>query len=153
MDDYQEALSQVYIQTDGAGRITACDGGYTIGNITDFSQWTLIDEGTGDKYNLCQNHYFDGGLCTEDGFCRYVYEDGETRLRTEQEVQADRDAAEARKWRATRNYDPGEYLTVDGAMYRAVLPILPGAYITPGTNVEETTIEAEIAKLNEEDAQ
>ena len=52
---------------------------------------------------------------------------------------------------ADRRYEPGEYVTVDGIMYRVILTILPGAYITPGTNVEETSIEAEFARINEEE--
>lgn len=47
---------------------------------------------------------------------------------------------------ADRDYDPGEYLTIDTTMYKVLLPIFAGAQITPGTNVEETTIEAELAR-------
>ena len=50
--------------------------------------------------------------------------------------------------RANRPYKPGEYLTIDGTLYRVKLPILVGGYITPGTNVEETDIAAELSKLN-----
>lgn len=48
-----EAKSKVYIQTDAEGRIIRCEGGYTMSNIDDVSKWTYIDEGTGDRYNLC----------------------------------------------------------------------------------------------------
>lgn len=50
--------------------------------------------------------------------------------------------------RADRRYEPGELITVDGKLYRVKLPILVGGYITPGTNVEETDIAAELSKLN-----
>lgn len=50
--------------------------------------------------------------------------------------------------RADRRYEPGELLTVDGKLYRVRLPILVGGFITPGTNVEETDIAAELSKLN-----
>ncbi len=50
--------------------------------------------------------------------------------------------------RVDRRYEPGELLTVDGKLYRVRLPILVGGYITPGTNVEETDIAAELSKLN-----
>ncbi len=53
---------------------------------------------------------------------------------------------------ADRDYDPGEYMTVDGTMYRVLLPILAGSRITIGTNVEATTIEAEMANLNKEES-
>ena len=48
---------------------------------------------------------------------------------------------------ADRDYEPGEYLTVDGTLYRVA-----GSPITLGTNVTETTIEAEMAILNKEES-
>ena len=143
----ENTMSKVYIQTDAQGCILRCDGGYTMSNIGDIFEWIFIDEGTGDKYNLCQSHYFDGGLYTDDGICRYVYENGETRLRTEQEMEADRIAQSIR--RADRAYELGEYMTIDGTLYKVVLPIIAGTQITPGTNVEPTTIEAVLANIEE----
>lgn len=144
-----DELSKVYIQTDTQGRILRCEGGYTIGNITDISEWIFIDEGSGDRYNLCQNNYFDGGLYTEDGICRYVWSNNKYRLRTETEINADRIAQSIR--RADRYYEPNEYMTIDGTLYKVVLPILAGTQITPGTNVETTTIETEMSNLNKEE--
>lgn len=145
----ENTMSKVYIKVDAQGRILRCEGGYTMSNIGDISEWIFIDEGNGDKYNLCQSHYFTAGLYTEDGICRYVYENGETRLRTEQEMEADRIAQSIR--RADRDYEAGEYLTVDSTLYRVLLPILAGSQITPGTNAEKTTMEAEMAMLNKEE--
>lgn len=82
--------SKVYVKTDEHGRITSCDGGYT--TPEDLSGWTQIDEGTGDKYNLCQSHYFDGGLYTQDGIPRYKLVDGKAVERTVEEIEADRAA-------------------------------------------------------------
>ena len=82
--------SKVYILVDSENRILRCEGGYTISNIQNIDEWILIDEGTGDKYNLCQSHYFEGGLYTNDGICRYVFEDGMIRLRTAEEIEADK---------------------------------------------------------------
>lgn len=143
----ENTMSRVYIKVDAQGRILRCEGGYTMSNINDVSEWIFIDEGSGDKYNLCQSHYFDGGLYTEDGICRYVYENDEARLRTEQEMEADRIAQSIR--RADRAYEPGEYMTIDGTLYKVVLPIFAGTVITIGTNVESTTIEAELANHEE----
>lgn len=142
-------MSKVYIKTDSVGRILRCEGGYTISNIDDISEWIFIDEGTGDRYNLCQVAYFDGGLYTEDGICRYVYANNKCRLRTDAEINADRKSASIR--RASRDYDPGEYMTMDGTLYKVVLPIIAGTQITIGTNVEATTIEAELAISTEEE--
>ena len=85
-----EEKSKVYIQTDTEGRILRCDGGYT--TPSDLTGWTGIDEGTGDKYNLCQSHYFDGGLYTMDGIPRYRWDGTATIQRTEKELEADRAA-------------------------------------------------------------
>ena len=82
--------SKVYIQTDTDGRILRCDGGYT--TPADLTGWMEIDEGTGDRYNLCQSHYFDGGLYTEDGISRYRWGGEKAVLRSEEEREADRSA-------------------------------------------------------------
>lgn len=83
-------MSKVYIKIDEKNRIIACDGGYTISNIENIIEWIFIDEGYGDKYNLCQTHYFEDGLYTEDMIPRYKYDFGITYLRTEEEIEADR---------------------------------------------------------------
>ena len=83
-----EAKSKVYIQTDTEGRIIRCDGGYT--TPADLTGWLEIDEGNGDRYNLCQSHYFDGGLYTMDGIPRYHWDGEKAVLRSEEELEADR---------------------------------------------------------------
>ena len=88
--EFETPKSKVYIQTDEQGRILRCDGGYT--TPADLTDWTYIDEGTGDKYNLCQSHYFDGGLYTMDGIHRYRWDGTHAILRTEEEIEADRAA-------------------------------------------------------------
>ena len=85
-----ETKSKVYIHIDDAGRILRCDGGYT--TPADLTGWIEIDEGTGDKYNLCQSHYFDGGLYTMDGIPRYRWDGTQAVARTEEELEADRAA-------------------------------------------------------------
>lgn len=85
-----ENTSKVYVLTDDRSRIIRCEGGYTIGNITDFTGWVQIDEGTGGRYNLCQSHYFEGGLYTEDGIPRYKLVDEAAVERTEEEIEQDR---------------------------------------------------------------
>lgn len=83
-----ESTSKVYVQTDEQNRIIRCEGGYTTPD--DLNGWIQIDEGTGDHYNLCQSHYFDGGIYTRDGIPRYKLVDGAPVLRTEEEIAADR---------------------------------------------------------------
>lgn len=84
-----ETTSKVYVLADDRGRIIRCEGGYTTSNITDPENWVQIDEGTSDRYNLCQSHYFPGGLYTEDGMPRYKLQDGQPVERTEEEIQQD----------------------------------------------------------------
>lgn len=146
-----EIISRVYVKVDNQNRILRCEGEYTLSNIDNIEEWILIEEGPScDRLNLAQTHYFEGGLYTEDGICRYVYEDEECRLRTDEEIISDRQAASIR--RASRDFEPGEYMTVDGTLYKVLLPIYAGTQITIGTNVEPTTIEAELAiSISEEE--
>ena len=88
--NFEMPKSKVYIQTDIEGSILRCEGGYT--TPADLTSWIEIDEGTGDKYNLCQNHYFDGGLYTSDRIPRYHWDGTKVILRSEEEMEADRAA-------------------------------------------------------------
>lgn len=85
--------SNVYILIDEQNRITRCEGGYTTPD--DLTGWVKIDEGTGDRYNLCQTHYFEGGLYTMDGIPLYKWDGQAVQLRTEEEIAADRAARPA----------------------------------------------------------
>ena len=85
-----EMKSRVYIKADDRNRIIRCEGGYT--TPVDLAGWQEIDEGDGDHYNLCQSHYFDGGLYTMDGIPRYRWDGTQAVLRTEEELEADRAA-------------------------------------------------------------
>lgn len=81
--------SKVYVLLDERSSVLRCEGGYTMSNIDDVSQWTYIDEGTGDRYNLCQSHYLDGNLYTMQGIPRYKYKGGSCVLRSEAEIAED----------------------------------------------------------------
>ena len=84
-----KTTSKVYVLADDQGRIIRCEGGYTTGNITDPENWVQIDEGVGDRFSLCQSHYFQDGLYTEDGVPRYKLVDGQPVERTMEEIAAD----------------------------------------------------------------
>jgi hypothetical protein len=86
----EEMKSKVYIQVDERNRILRCEGGYTMQNIQNIDEWIFVDEGNGDRYNLCQSHYFEGSLYTEDGIPRYKWDGEQAVLRTEAEIEADR---------------------------------------------------------------
>ena len=87
--EFEIPKSKVYVLLDG-DRIVRCEGGYT--TPADLTGWIEIDEGTGDKYNLCQSHYFDGGLYTMDGIPRYRWDGEKAVLRSDEELEADRSA-------------------------------------------------------------
>ena len=87
--EFEMPKSHVYIKVDEHGRITRCEGEYTL--PSDLDGWTLIEEGAPcDRLNLAQSHYFDGGLYTQDGLPRYKYENNTVILRTEAELSTDR---------------------------------------------------------------
>lgn len=84
--------SEVYVRTDGENRIVCVDGGYTKNNIKDISQWIKIDEGYGNRYNLCQNNYFPMNIITEGGAYRYKLVDGKPVECTAEEIAAQEEA-------------------------------------------------------------
>lgn len=84
--------SKVYVLPDSSGYITRIDGGYTIGNITDPENWVLIDEGNGDRYNLCQGNYFPQPIRTMGGAYRYKLVDGVPTECTAEEIAAQEEA-------------------------------------------------------------
>lgn len=84
--------SKVYALPNEAGYITRIDGGYTIGNITTPEDWVLIDEGYGDKYNLCQSNYLPQPLRTGGGAYRYKLMDGQVVECTPEEIAAQEEA-------------------------------------------------------------
>lgn len=84
--------SKVYVLLDEKSRVLRCEGGYTMSNIDDVSKWTYIDEGTGDRYNLCQSNYFDKPLMTMDGAYRYKLVDGKPVECTPEEIAAQEEA-------------------------------------------------------------
>ena len=89
-----EMKSPGYIKLDEQGRITRCEGEYTL--PSDLTDWILIEEGAPcDRLNLAQSHYFDGGLYTMDGIPRYKWDGSAAVLRTEEELEADRAARPA----------------------------------------------------------
>ena len=76
--------SKVYVKVDSKGGIIRCEGGYT--TPTDLTGWVLVDEGVGDKFNLCQTHYFDGDIKTTSGIPRYKLVDNSVVQRSDAEL-------------------------------------------------------------------
>ena len=66
-----EYTSKVFVLADERRCILRCEGGYTMSNIEDISQWVFIDEGKGDRFNLCQSNYFTKPLYEKHGIPVY----------------------------------------------------------------------------------
>ena len=81
----------VYVQTDEQGRIIAVNSSAFVS-----AEWgTEIDSGLGDRFHHAQGNYFSTGIYTDDGIPRYKLVKNTAQERTEEEIQADRDAIPA----------------------------------------------------------
>lgn len=89
MEEMKKA--RVFIKVDEKSRIIRIEGEYSL--PSDISDYILIDEGYGDRFNLAQTHYLDKGLLTNDGFYQYKFVNGTVMERSQQEIEADRQAA------------------------------------------------------------
>lgn len=83
----QTPKSRVYVLTDSESRILRLEGEYSL--PADFTGWTKIDEGNGDKYALAQSHYLDKPLY-DGAVLRYKLVDGKVVERTAEEIEADK---------------------------------------------------------------
>lgn len=91
----EEYKSKVYIKVNEKNDIVAIEGGYSMSNIKDISEWIFIDEGSGDKYNHCQGNYLDKPLMDfEHGLYNYAYINGEI---VEKDLTEEISRAEARR--------------------------------------------------------
>ena len=87
--DYDIPTYEVYVTVDASNRITGVNSS---GFLEDLTNWTKIDEGIGYKYFHAQNNYFSRGIYTGDHIPRYKLVDDHPVERTEEEIQADREA-------------------------------------------------------------
>ena len=88
----EQITYKVYAHLDSAGNITAV---HSSAFLDDHTDWTLIDEGTGDRYHHAQGHYLPDGLHTSDGIPRYHWDGTQVIQRTEEEIEEDRAAIPA----------------------------------------------------------
>lgn len=87
-DLHSSQKSRVYVLLNEQNMITRLEGEYSL--PSDLTNWTLIDEGYGDKFSLAQSHYLAKPLYTQDGIPQYKLDDGVVTPRTEDEIEADR---------------------------------------------------------------
>lgn len=133
----------VYIRTNSDGYITAVNSSAFLNNLTG---WEEIDSGHGDRYHHAQNNYFPDAIMTENDAYRYKLIAGEAVECTADEIAAQEEANKP-KVIAPRNILAGEYVTINGVLYKATANIPNGERIITGHNAIETTIEQQLAEL------
>ena len=79
----------VYVQTNTKGYITAINSSAF---LTDTSEWTEVDHGTGDKYHHAQGNYLDKPIMTQSGVYQYKMVDGSPVECTPEEIAAQEEA-------------------------------------------------------------
>ena len=77
---------RVFIKTDSKNRITAVNSEIF---ISDFSGWTEIDSGDGDKFAHAQGNYLPKPIMDENGVYRFKFENGAVCERSADEMAAD----------------------------------------------------------------
>lgn len=86
LDEESLFVYKVYVKINSDGIITAINSSAF---ISDPTNWTEIDEGTGDRYHHAQNHYLDKSLIDENGSYNYKLVDGTAEERTAEEKAED----------------------------------------------------------------
>ena len=133
----------VYVKPNDSGYITAVDSSAF---LSDTNGWVEIDRGYGDKYGHAQGNYFPEPIYT-DGFAyRYKLVGGKPVECTAEEIKAQEEALKP-KTIAPRNITAGEYIIVNGVLYKATSNIPSGERIITGQNAIETTVEEQLAEL------
>lgn len=79
-------MNKVYAKTDSTGRITSVNSDAF---LPDTKDWTLIDEGEGDRFTHAQGNYLSKPLITDEGVYRYKLVKGKATERTSAEIAAD----------------------------------------------------------------
>ena len=79
----------VYVKVNESGYITAVNSSAF---LTDFTGWTEIDQGQGDKYHHAQGNYLPGPLMTDGGAYRYKLVNGKPVECTSEEIQEQEEA-------------------------------------------------------------
>lgn len=136
-------IYEVYVKTNDNGYIVAVNSSAF---LVDAYGWVKIDEGYGDRYRHAQGNYFPQSILTESGVYRYKMVDGTAVECSAAEI-AEQEKANKPRITAPHNIVDGEYITINGIMYKATANIPNGEPIINGQNAIETTIEAQLAEL------
>ena len=142
-----EATYNVYVQVTPDNYVTAVDSDAF---IPDLSWWIKVDSGTGELYKYAKVLYCPKGVMTNGGY-NYRLVDGVVVYAPQQEQPEDHNEMSAQEqfFTATKNYEAGELISIQGRMYEATSVIPSGCSIVVGQNVVETTLEQYINKMVE----
>lgn len=133
----------VYVKPNSNGYITAVNSSAF---LTDTTGWVEIDRGYGDRFHHAQGNYFPKPIYTMGDAYRYKLVDGKAVECAAEEIKAQEEANKP-KATAPRNIIAGEYITIDGVLYKAIMNIPSGERIITGQNAIETTVEEQLAEL------
>lgn len=135
----------VYIKLNDSGYITSVNSSAF---LSDTTGWLEIDSGYGNRYGHAQSRYFPQPIYTDGGAYRYKLVNGEFVECTAEEIAAQEAANQPKpKPTAPHNIVAGEYVTVNGVLYKATANIPNGGAIVTGQNAVETTIEEQLTEL------
>lgn len=145
-----ETTHGVYVQINLDNYVTAVDSDAF---IPDLSNWIKVDEGRGELYKYARVNYCPAGLYV-DGFYNYKLVNGVVVYAPQIEPAKDHNelAPTEDLFVASRKYNVGELVSVQGRLYEVISIILAGGTINPGSNVSEITLEEYINKRVEETA-
>ena len=143
-----ETTHGVYVQINLDSYVTAIDSDAF---IPDLSGWIKVDEGRGELYKYARVNYCPKGLQTDGGW-NYKLVDGVVVYAPQVEQPEDHNemASQEEFFVASRKYEPGELISIQGRMYEATAIILTGSKIIPDSNVKEVTLEQYINKKVQE---
>lgn len=136
----------VYVKTNEDGYISSVNSSAF---LTDTDGWVEIDRGYGDRFHHAQGNYFPEAINTDSNAYRYKLADEENkkwRESTPEEIAAQEEANKP-KTTAPRNITEGEYITVNGVLYKAITNIPNGASIITGQNAVITTVEEQLYEM------
>lgn len=143
-----EGTWSVYVQINTDNYVTAVESSAFLPSV---NGWLLVDQGTGELYKYARVLYCPKGLTTEGGY-NYKLVDGVVVYAPQVEQPEDHNemASKEEFFFASRNYQAGELISIQGRMFEATAVIPDGCKIVPGNNAEEITLEQYINKKVEE---
>lgn len=137
----------VYVQVNTKNYVTAIESSAFIDDLT---AWYKVDEGHGDLYKYARVNYCPKGLMANGGY-NYKLVDGVVVYAPQIEQPEDHNEMSSQEqfFIASKNYNAGELINIQGRLFEAIAAIPNGGKIIVGQNVQETTLEEYINSRTE----